>query len=500
MAVHRPVSEGVLALRAVAVKDPLLAGLVFESEGGNGGCRSEPNSTCPTPFDLLAHMRRARGRQPREEAAHVIRVLLREIDEDPFLGRMLVQALVPGLITVAGKLQWGVGGEWRDGEEFFGELLSTAWEVVARWAGQDRPYAVLDLLSAIRCRLRRQLLKGKESSTRDRPLEPVAHDRPAATETDLEELARLLMKLHSEGMHRDEVQVLYAEHVLGYSVAELATVMGRDPAPCSTAVATEASAASSHQPGDAGGMTRAYRVPVAGGGRLPSEALRARLARGRPNWWVILAVSLALMALLVETTGSRSPMAAPQVHSLVQTSSHHSTPTTSSTVPRGTDPNATTTLPPTSVPAKSTTTTVAAVSTPLLSLHSQTTTTSPAPSPATTTSAPPAATTTTTTTAAASLPADRTQAEGYLTPPTQTSNSYDFTGSGAMEISVVWSVDTYLTMTVTCTQGEGQSVGGTMAMGASLPDAGGTCQATVTEPSTENTTLTYTITMGPAGA
>ncbi len=75
---------------------------------------------------------------------------------------MLVQALIPGLVTVAGKLQWGHGGEWRDGEEFFGELLSTTWLVLQEWSGQDRPYAVLDLLSAIRCRLRRQLFRSKE--------------------------------------------------------------------------------------------------------------------------------------------------------------------------------------------------------------------------------------------------------------------------------------------------------------------------------------------------
>ena len=31
--------------------------------------------------------------------------------------------------------------------------------------------------------------------------------------------------------------------------------------------------------------------------------MRSRVARGRPNWWVILAVSLALMALLVVTAG-----------------------------------------------------------------------------------------------------------------------------------------------------------------------------------------------------
>ena len=79
---------------------------------------------------------------------------------------MLVQVLVPGLVTVAGKLQWGRGGEWQDGEGFFGELVSTTWLVLQEWSGQDRPYAVLDPPSAIRCRLRRQLFRSKEVDSR----------------------------------------------------------------------------------------------------------------------------------------------------------------------------------------------------------------------------------------------------------------------------------------------------------------------------------------------
>ena len=96
------------------------------------------------------------------------------------------------------------------------------------------------------------------------------------------------------------------------------------------------------------------------------------------------------------------------------------------------------------------------------------------------------------------MPADRTQTQGYLNPPLQTSNQYGFTGAGAMDLSVVWSSDTYLTMEVSCPSGD-QSVGGTSAMAASLPDANGSCLATVSEPASETVSLTYTITIGPTG-
>ena len=211
----------VRVLQLVASRDPGLSHLVLGP--GTGPPR------CPTPWDVVEHMRRASGRTEREEAARLVRVLLREAAADPFVCRMLVQVLLPGLVAVAGKLRWGQGGEWQDGEEFFAELLSTTWLTVQSWAGQDRPYAVLDLLSAIRCRLRRQLFRGKDRAARSLPLDPdVAAERSAHAETDLEELARILVDLHDAGMRADDVEVLYAHHVLGYTIAELATMTGRD--------------------------------------------------------------------------------------------------------------------------------------------------------------------------------------------------------------------------------------------------------------------------------
>ncbi|HEY1650372.1 MAG TPA: hypothetical protein VGG09_00685 [Acidimicrobiales bacterium] len=218
--------HAVRTLHGVAHRDPGLARLVFGD--GDGNPTGEP-PRCPTPCDLVAHMRRASGRAQRDEAARLVRVLLREAGADPFVARMLVQVLVPGLISVAGKLRWGQGGDWQDGEEFFGELLSTTWCIIAEWAGQDRRYAVLDLLSAIRCRLRRQLFRAKDLA--ERTVVNGAHDGPghaAPSETLLDELARALVDQHHQGMPADELEVLYGHSVLGYSIAELAVLTGRD--------------------------------------------------------------------------------------------------------------------------------------------------------------------------------------------------------------------------------------------------------------------------------
>jgi hypothetical protein len=122
--------------------------------------------------------------------------------------------------------------------------------------------------------------------------------------------------------------------------------------------------------------------------------------------------------------------------------------------------------------------------------------TTAAPPNVTTTTVAPA--TTTTTAPPASSPNDRTQTEGILNPPLQRSNGFAFTGNGPTTISVTWSGSTYLTLDASCPSG-GQSAGGTSAMQVTLPAASGSCLATVSEPASESTALTYTITIGPAG-
>jgi hypothetical protein len=154
--------------------------------------------------------------------------------------------------------------------------------------------------------------------------------------------------------------------------------------------------------------------------------------------------------------------------------------------------------------AQSTTTTApvganaSTAATALTSTHGATvpTTTGPPPAaPVTTTTAPVVVPTTTT---VPSPPLGAGSHQGVIEPPAQRSSSVGFTGTGAMQVSVVWSGPTYLTMQVSCPSGS-QTVGGSSAMGASLPDASGSCLATVSEPASESTALTYTITIGAAG-
>lgn len=131
------------AVRMLCNQDPAVASLTRRECGDLG--------------DLVEALRRRSGAASREQAAHAVRAMLRLAPRHPLVARAVLQSLVPGLVNVARGLSWGAGGDWLGGGQFLSDVIATAWEVITDWSGQDRPYAVLDLLSAIRCRLRRQL-------------------------------------------------------------------------------------------------------------------------------------------------------------------------------------------------------------------------------------------------------------------------------------------------------------------------------------------------------
>ena len=98
-------ARAVYALHHLAEHDADLAALVHGPGGGSPG--SPP--ACPTPCDLIDHMRQATGSRGREEAAALIRLMLRESPLDPLIVRCLIQALLPGLLTIAGAPALGAG-------------------------------------------------------------------------------------------------------------------------------------------------------------------------------------------------------------------------------------------------------------------------------------------------------------------------------------------------------------------------------------------------------
>ena len=187
---------------------------------------------------------------------------------------------------------------------------------------------------------------------------------------------------------------------------------------------------------------------VASAGRQTERSVaRSRPARWRPNWWVILAVSLALIALLVETSGRDDGGPALHVQSVASTHgplTHRLTRARgvrSGRRPRRRRPRR---RRPVAPPA----TTPVADRSPAFDCHDGTDSTVVPPASTTTTTTTPSPPMTTSTSAApAALAADHSQTEGYFDPPLQTSGQYEVNGSGPTEVSVLWSAPVYLTMT-----------------------------------------------------
>ena len=169
----------------------------------------------------------SRERLERDLAAALFRAALRSGHVHPLVSRALVQALVPGLVGVARRLTWGRGGEWENQGAFFVDAIATAWEVVEEWSGQDRTYAVLDVLSAIRCRLRRRIRRHHDLRLSER----LGSDDERLPEwattsgSGVEELARAIDR-ERHALDAGDAAVLYAHRVLGYSISEIAARSG----------------------------------------------------------------------------------------------------------------------------------------------------------------------------------------------------------------------------------------------------------------------------------
>lgn len=178
---------------------------------------------------LVSLLREAIGRPDQIWAPRVVQAMVRSQNVDPLVSRAILQALLPGLVTVARRLSWGSGGDWVDGRGFFSDLLTTTWEVITDWSGQDRPYALLDILSAARCRMRRQILSRR--SVREvaagADLEHHFGTKSAPEMSGLELLARTLEDLSGNEIESTGAAILYGNRVLGLSMTELAKITGR---------------------------------------------------------------------------------------------------------------------------------------------------------------------------------------------------------------------------------------------------------------------------------
>ena len=96
------------------------------------------------------------------EKAEVLKAMLVEA-HDREIARALLQTLLPGIIATCRQLRFGEG-VCSDPSEMLAMAISSCAELIHDWAGESRQYCAPDLLSALRGRLRRWMLKEKEAA------------------------------------------------------------------------------------------------------------------------------------------------------------------------------------------------------------------------------------------------------------------------------------------------------------------------------------------------
>ncbi len=230
---HSPPSRA--ALERLAAAEPLVAGLRAHDLGDLVELlRTSPRAGAPVRTEDAGPDETERGGAAdggdQYLPAAVVRVMLRAAHVHPLVPRAIVQALTPGLFAVGRRLEWGAGGEWPDVDAFLADAVATTWEIVTEWAGNDRRYAVLDVLSAVRCRLRRRLLGHRRHVDALRgPIDDT--DGPEegwySASSDLDHLATAIDDAWGRDLAQPDAAVLYAHRVLGYSLSELSALTGR---------------------------------------------------------------------------------------------------------------------------------------------------------------------------------------------------------------------------------------------------------------------------------
>jgi hypothetical protein len=162
----------------------------------------------------VVYLLESRGGRNVLERAQIVRALLEEAS-DPDIHRALLQTLLPGVVSVCRQLRFG-NGIIEEPSETLAMAISLLSELLIDWAGQSRQYAAPDLLSALRGRLRRWLLKEKEALKRLSSFD--SFERPA------QESSPLLRRLESlrGGEHDRLVKLTYARVFEGRSLHELA--------------------------------------------------------------------------------------------------------------------------------------------------------------------------------------------------------------------------------------------------------------------------------------
>lgn len=166
-----------------------------------------------------------RGPAGGDSSGRIARALLRQFLSDELVGLGLLAALVPGLSTVGRALAWGKDGPWDGAEEFGAALVATAWTVLASFGGQSIDYAFRRVLQRVQRVLADERRAAQDERRRCGLLLDFDVEDPSPISV-LEELTIALRHLLGGEIPAENLRLLFANRVLGYSLTEVAAATG----------------------------------------------------------------------------------------------------------------------------------------------------------------------------------------------------------------------------------------------------------------------------------
>ena len=187
-------------LRCWAVAEPALAGFA-------------------TPQQLLRHLRSLRGRPAAEN--EILAALVRQAAIDPHAARVVLQALLPGLKALAGRLLLDPD----EREEIWSALLAHCWERIRRYPLERRPSRIaanvlLDTLQKTTRELKRQR-RDRDELASDVSPQPTAL---APTGNDVERLLRRAVA--ATAISKQEAELILRTRIDGDDLGAIARETG----------------------------------------------------------------------------------------------------------------------------------------------------------------------------------------------------------------------------------------------------------------------------------
>jgi hypothetical protein len=188
------------------------------------------SSRAPRHLGDVVELLEPRSGLSQLERAQVVTTMLELAPRDPLLRRALLQTLLPGVVAVARRLDWGHGHpQVDDAASFLADLITTMYEVIVEWGGQRRSYAAPDLLNAVRCRMRRRLESDALSAAIPLEVADLRGQIPSSLDDDPTESLASLLRAQRAELDPIGAAALYGREVLGLSYRELASMTGLSP-------------------------------------------------------------------------------------------------------------------------------------------------------------------------------------------------------------------------------------------------------------------------------